>query len=352
MGDAPLARMFDEEDLAAAVAAGVVPVDVAEAFTGFVATRRGPAARADEEEVRFVTSFNDIFVTLGIGLVTGAIALLVGRHSIGWAAAGIAVAAWGLAELFSRRWLMAFPSIVLAGIGVVASAIAAFGALEPRLAAEGVTMLAGAVVALAVGFAHWRRFGVPISVAAATAAAGAAVLALVDLAAPTVMRNHSDAVILPLGLLAFVLAMWWDASDRERRTRRTDVAFWLHILAAPAIVHPLVSAAGIQLGDLGAGQAAFVVVLFAFLAVVALVIDRRALLVSGLLYLGVSIAVLLKRSAWNAMHGEGVTLGIVGAVILLLAIGWRPLRAVALNLTPARLRAVVPLPAAPRGSRP
>lgn len=351
MNETPLPRSFDEEDLAAAVTAGVVPAATAEAFLGFVAARRDDAPRADEEEVRFVTSFNDVFVTLGVLLVCGGLAVLLGRQSIGWAAAAVAVVAWGLAELFSRRWLMAFPSIVLTGIVVAAAGTAAAAALDGT-ATKDFAGLAGAAAGVVAGFAHWRRFRVPISVAAAAAAAGVFVLALVHLAAPDLIENHTNAVILPLGLLVFALAMWWDASDRARRTRRTDVAFWLHVLAAPAIVHPLVSAAGIRLDDLGVGQAGFILALFAAVAVVALIIDRRAVLVSTLIYLGVSIGVLIERTGWSTATGGPATVGLVGAVILLLAVGWRPLRAVALRLAPARLRAIVPLPAAPRGSRP
>ena len=351
MSDAPLPRSFDDEDLAAAVAAGVIPAETAEALVAFVDGRRATAPRADEEEVRFVTSFNDVFVTLGIVLVCGGLAVLLARHTVPGAAFAVAVTAWGLAEVFSRRWLMAFPSIALAGILVAASAITVFAALEPRID-DSFAGLAGATAAAAVGWAHWRRFGVPISVAAATAAAGGAVVTLLSALVPSLLRDHSEAVILALGLVAFALAMRWDASDRARRTRRTDVAFWLHILAAPAIVHPLVSAAGIRLDALGVGQAAFVLALFALLAVVALVIDRRALLVSGLLYLGVSIAVLIERTGWSGASGLPVTVGLVGSVILLLAIGWRPLRAVALRLAPERLAAVVPPPASVRGPRP
>jgi hypothetical protein len=37
--------------------------------------------------------------------------------------------------------------------------------------------------------------------------------------------------------------MWWDSSDRARLTRRSDVAFWLHLLAAPMIVQSKASSA-------------------------------------------------------------------------------------------------------------
>ena len=34
--------------------------------------------------------------------------------------------------------------------------------------------------------------------------------------------------------------MRYDLSDPARETRRTDAAFWLHLLAAPLLVHTLV----------------------------------------------------------------------------------------------------------------
>jgi hypothetical protein len=352
MGDAPLPRTFDEEDLAAAVAAGVLPADTAEALTAFVDARRAASPRADEEEVRFVTSFNDIFVTIGIVLVCGGVAFLVtNATTFGWGGLAATVVGWGLSEIFARRWRMAFPSIALTAIVVGAAGVAGAAAGE-AVGAKEFAGLAGAAAALAVGWAHWRRFAVPISVAAAIAGAGLLVFTLVHMAAPDFAREHPAAVLLPLGLVAFALAMWWDASDRDRRTRRTDVAFWLHVLAAPTIVHPLVSAAGIRLDAVGPAQAVAIVALFAVIACIALVIDRRALLVSALIYLGVSIGVLIERSGWSPTQGAPLTGAVVGAIVLLLAVGWRPLRSATLRFVPPAIRAHVPVAASLEGSRP
>ncbi len=351
MSDTPAPRSFDEEDLAAAVAAGVIPAATAEVFVAFVDGRRVAAPRADEEEVRFVTSFNDIFVTLGIVLLAGGLAFVVGRDRPGLAAAAVALLAWGLSELFSRRRRMAFPSIVLTGLLVSAAGVAGLFAAKV-VGAKSFAEIIGATVAFAAGYVHWRRFGVPISVAAATAGAGVTVLALLHTVAPGVFEAHRDAVLLSLGLVVFATAMRWDASDRDRRTRRTDVAFWLHLLAAPVIVHPLLAIAGIRLDAIGIGEAGYVLALFVVIAHVAVVVDRRALVVSALVYLGVSIGVLIERSGWTPSIGAPLTVGVVGAVILVIAVGWRPLRTAALRLTPASVRAVVPLPASPQGSRP
>src|SRR3546814_4796732 len=76
---------------------------------------------------------------------------------------------------------------------------------------------------------------VPITVAAVTAALAATAVALI-LSLTGVPRDSQTlvmALVLVTGLGVFALAMWWDRSDRVRQTRRSDVAFWLHLLAAP-----------------------------------------------------------------------------------------------------------------------
>ena len=79
--------------------------------------------------------------------------------------------------------------------------------------------------------------------------------------------------------------MKFDMSDRNRVTQRTDIAFWLHLLAAPLIVHSIVYPLLTE-SALSPGAAVAIVSLFAVLSLVALTVDRRALLVSSLLYLG------------------------------------------------------------------
>ena len=60
---------------------------------------------------------------------------------------------------------------------------------------------------------------------------------------PMVGEERLEALLLPLvfvaGLGVFAFAMRWDMTDPQRETRRSDVAFWLHLLAAPMIAHPL-----------------------------------------------------------------------------------------------------------------
>src|SRR3546814_17074082 len=78
--------------------------------------------------------------------------------------------------------------------------------------------------------------------------------------------------------------MWWDSSDPKRETRRSDVAFWLHLLAAPLIVHPVFSLLGLTDGSASVMEAVVVLLVYVGIGLTALAIDRRALLVSALAY--------------------------------------------------------------------
>ena len=88
-------------------------------------------------------------------------------------------------------------------------------------------------------------------------------------------------VVLLLGIGVFLYAMRWDSSDPSRITRRSDVAFWLHLLAAPMIVHPVFSLLGLTDGDATVAEGLVVVAIYVALGMAALAIDRRALLVSA-----------------------------------------------------------------------
>src|SRR5688572_904965 len=105
--------MIEPADLEAAVAANVLTPEQRESLTEFVRQRQRAAAGPDEEHFRFITSFNDIFVTIAAALLLVAVGALGARVDVWGGALGVALASWGLAEYFSRRRRMAFPSIVL-----------------------------------------------------------------------------------------------------------------------------------------------------------------------------------------------------------------------------------------------
>lgn len=325
-----------------AVAAGVIDRRTAERLEPYLSDRAGTAETADpdDEKLRLVTGFNDIFVTIGLVMFLGSLGYIMVATAV-WSIAGlgVAAAAWGLAEFFTRRKRLALPSIVLlvAFVGSVFLGVLGLANNHVDLTPTH-TMLAGIAAALAA-FAHWKRFRVPITIAAGTGALVAILLSFLEMQAPHSLDEHPAVVFLPLGLAVFAFAMWFDSSDLQRQTRRTDIAFWLHLLAAPLIVHPLLMP--IVKGAPSVTAAMLVILVFLALAFVALVVDRRAILVSSLFYLGYAAWTLMSVAGSNT-GSVALSLLAVGATVLTLSAAWRPLRRAFMSMLPASVRARLP----------
>ncbi len=329
-------------DLDSAITSGVLTPKNVDDLIAFV-TRgdQSNAAQSEDEQFRLVSGFSDIFVTVGLALFLGALGFLLSVFVI-------PVAAWLLAEVFTRRKRMALPSIALLltfslSVSFIAAALFADG-FKYQSSANGIYGGDLAVVALMTGVAvglHWLRFRVPITVAAGAAALVVLVYGLSQLAFSSITAQNNAYIILLLGLAVFAAAMFFDIQDRARRTRNTDVAFWLHLLAAPLIVHPLLKSFA-SLDAMTAGQAVAILAVFALLSIVALVVDRRSLLVSSLLYLGYAIAVVFRASTLGG-QSAAVAVLLVGAIVLVLSLAWRPLRTKLLQIMPFGITSRVPV---------
>ena len=150
------------------------------------------------------------------------------------------------------------------------------------------------------------------------------------------------AIVLLLGVGMFLFAMWWDASDRARLTRRSDVAFWLHLLAAPMIVHPVFTLLGLNTGNSGALGGLVVIALYVALAVTALAIDRRALLVSALAYVLFALNQLFETAGAVELN-VALTALVIGSALLLLSAFWHQARAAIVTRLPGGLRSHLPV---------
>jgi len=320
--------MYSESDIDGAVAAGVMPREVATAFRNHVAAVRMTPA-VDEEHFRLLTGFNDIFVTIAIGLLLAAVAQIGGWITEPLGGAFVAVAAWALAEYFTRVRRMALPSIVLLLAfvgGVAATMIGELVHLDPGFSDRVNALIAAGIALVTAGAAwmHWKRFMVPITVAAGAVALVGMVIALALVAVPTI-KDTLYPLLLVGGLAVFALAMRWDMSDRVRETRRADVAFWLHLAAAPMIAHPVFQMLGVFGPQVGIGTAGVVLALYLLFAFVALAVDRRALLVSSLVYVLYAMWAMF-RSAGAIELGWALTALVIGAALLMLSAFWHPMR--------------------------
>lgn len=351
--------MYSQEDLNSAVTAGAISADAASALRAHVAASRD-AMPADAEHFRLITGFNDIFVSIGVVIMLmamGAIGDAIWSNQDGPSpVSGVLVAgtAWMLAEFFTAKKRMALPSILLL-LGFVGGVF--FGLLGLAVTIAGIdsgqgnetlaTLLiaASGLLTACAAWLHWKRFMVPITIAAGAAAIAGTVIALI-IAAVGPNNPDIETIILGLvfvaGLAVFAFAMRWDISDPRRETRRSDVAFWLHLLAAPAIAHPIFALIGVTEGDnIGAGAALAVLGVYIVFGIVALAVDRRALLVSALAYVLIALTFLFREFGAVELN-FALTALVIGSALLTLSALWTPIRRNVVKGLPGNVQARLP----------
>jgi len=353
--------MISEQALRLAVERAVLTPAQAESLLAIEQerARRDFDVIVDRERLRFVSGFADIFVVIGLALFFGAAGYILSDRlgpSMMWAV--LALVAWGLAELFSRHRRMALPSIILlilfsgfCFLGLDALLVGLTGA--PQASALGsIDYRHSALVGFAalltcplVGLHYWR-FRVPITIAAAVGSLILAICAFFIAFFPKLALDHLGWIILVFGLAVFALAMRYDQRDPRRETRQTDIAFWLHLLAAPMMVHSFIFVAFGGITEVTPTKAGGLIAVFIGLAVIALLIDRRAILVSSLLYTGAAFSTVFKTTALSNATIPASLL-VLGIFILGLSAGWRPLRNTLLGLLPAALRGRLPPASSP-----
>ena len=356
--------MYSQNDLDEAVASGAVSADSANALRAFIDQQRATPA-VDEEQFRLITGFNDIFVSIAAAILLFAVGF-IGQslgQSLGLivdvdgpsplAPLFVAATAWGLAMFFTAKRRMALPSILLllAFVGSLLafagfSLVLAFGPDDLENNERAAALIGSAAAAIAAGGAwlHWRTFRVPITVAAGGAAVAAIAVGLLASALGDIpaLKNIILGFVLLLGVGMFLFAMRWDSSDPARVTRRSDVAFWLHLLAAPMIVHPIFSLLGLNDGTATIGEGLVVILLYIAMGITALAIDRRALLVSALAYVLYALNELFRQFGAVELN-VALTALVIGSALLLLSAFWHQARAMVVQPLPDSLKAKLPL---------
>ncbi len=367
--------MLRQEDLDAAVTEQIVTQAQAQALRDFAAKRERAqvALLGHEERFRFMRGFNDFFFATGVVMLGAGMMYFAGPGSGGNLAAAVVV--WGLAELLVRRMRLVLPGLLLACffVALIYRAIPAdrilnllpdrllissaltqvpprrypatffdmfFGGGTDGFATAPVVIATKALVASAAAALFYVRFRLPFAL---LPLAGSLVMAITAATREIAGPAAQPTALLVCGLAVFAAAMSFDMSDRERLTRRADCAFWLHLLAAPLVVHSLISmvlpGVGVfSMTTMTAAVALVIVVVATLLALVAVVIDRRALLVSTFSYVGIVIAYAITTARATAPSDPSTiffsTLAVLGILVLGLGVGWQPLRRALMSLLP------------------
>ena len=332
--------MYTDEDLNYAVEKGVFTDAAVTEFRSLLATDK-QTAMVDEENFRLVGGFNDIFVVIACSLLLFSSVWVVRPISNTLAMLVFAVLSWGLAEFFVRKRKMALPAItlLLSFMGGVFWCVFSLASAFPSFSVQAGSLFAAAVTTLAAYF-HWRRFRVPITVAVGIGALFVFFLSLVLVVFPAAQEGLMLVLFL-CGIAAFALAMCWDASDTKRVTRRSDVAFWLHLLSAPLIIHPIFSNLGILNGNESLLSMLVVVFLYLLMTSISIAVDRRAFMVSSLIYVMYAVSAIIE-SYGGIGYSFALTGVIIGGGLLLLSAKWHFMRAKLVALLPISIQRYLP----------
>jgi hypothetical protein len=338
--------MIERDDLRAAVASGLLSERQAADLISLSDSRRGARENLNpgDEPFELFKGFNEIFIVVGLLILSsgwwGVSALVFNDRVVNlqefamWSSLLAGVLLWLLSEYFVRKRRMVAPAIALS---VMFAGNAAFGFVavlsEPFMIAQNDYSsipfpLFLATLSLAV---YWWRFRVPFAMA--MIALGLFAVAIVfaasregriaDLSEFFLLSAGGPFawITLVLGIVVFAVAMMFDMSDPHRVTRRSANGFWLHMVAAPALVNTM------ALSLLGQSNLILLIVLAMF-AIVAIVIDRRSFLIAAIGYI-----VALGAAVFDGT-GTAPTILILGVVLLLLGAFWERIRARILRVMP------------------
>jgi hypothetical protein len=321
------------DDLQAAVDAGVIDAAQAEKLRAMRGTSTplvgpdGEPAIAGEERFRFLNGFNDVFLTIGVLLITGA------AFATGFLLLASAIL-WILSELLVRRLRAVLPGIVLSTLFVATTAISFqyywYGVRTHWDISSAFTFWANlslnlSLPALVASTIYYLRFRLPYALLLIVFSAD---MGLVNTLGQNSGISYST-IQLVFGLAVLIAALYFDMRDPKRVTRLSDCAFWLHIAAAFFITSPLL---GLIKSSTGGMTASAIILLTVFLfAIFALAIDRRALLVSSLASFTYAVYNILSGGdLWSEsvriQSSFTLTLALVGGFVLILGVFWHPLR--------------------------
>ncbi|MEJ6396612.1 hypothetical protein [Yoonia sp. 208BN28-4] len=342
--------MINRDDVKAAIGAGIITEAQAASMVSLSDSRRGARENLQpgDEPFELFKGFNEIFIVIGLLILAMGWAGVAGFSyatditnpqqaglSFGLVGAGVL---WLLSEYFIRRRRMVAPAIALSILFALNAAFAlTLYFAEPFMVAQEdygslpFPFILGTITL----FIYWLRFRVPFAMA--MIAVGVFIVTILIAAnnsgTPT---SPSDLFLLSaggpfawitllVGVGVFAVAMAFDMSDPHRVTRRAANGFWLHVVAAPALVNT------IALSLLDQDTAAANIILLAVLAVfaiVAIVIDRRSFLIAAIGYIVALAATVFEGD------GAAATVLILGIILLFLGAFWERIR--------ARLLAVMP----------
>jgi hypothetical protein len=281
--------MIPKRQLQQAADKGIIQNNQVEPLFDFLQSKNVETTVNQEEPLRFIRSFGDVFIAFGIGILVFAINML-GLSQYEYIAPIIGF-------ILIAEWLVKVRKLALPGMAILIG-ILFFVHRAINFDSEQSAILTFGLIA-ATSLVFYVRYKMPFSL---LPLAGA----LISIAILTIgERILSDPIIFSaLGLIIFSVAMLFDSQDTKRETHLSDSAFWLHLLASPLIVHGIMLS--MLLGDHDWLQAIdkeiVIVIFFIVFLLLALLLDRRAMLISTQMYMIYALTQLVQGQFSNSQN--------------------------------------------------
>jgi len=302
---------MNRETLLKAAEQGIISKQQAELLANFDPDQDTSTTSGNgEEQLRFIRSFGDIFITLGIIFVSIATAQfdISGMYKV------IPV----IILVATTEWLVRVRRLALPGIALLIATLyyssQFIGLSRPDFE------LSNIAIPTAVAILFYWRYKMPFTLLPIALGLLSMLTVLLD-----IDIRQAQYLVVIYGLAVFAVAMWFDSRDVKRQTRLSDAAFWLHLLAAPLVVHGVMVTMLVETQSVPFREL-LIILFFSAFFLVALYVDRRAILVSSISYAIYAIVELAKN---NQIQIENMTLLIFvgfGVFIIVFGVYWYKIR--------------------------
>ncbi|HFC04640.1 MAG TPA: hypothetical protein ENJ55_02950 [Rhizobiales bacterium] len=335
-----------KDDLESAVEHGIISAKDARNLSEFT-LKRSTAPRAINEHFRLFSNFSEVFICLGLSILFSALNTLISPSATSpvytlLTAGGF----WVFAEFFTQKTTKMAPAL----FSVIFSGVLALNAFEysTGIAAakifnmnrpDGFLIAAFIAIFALLAFLRFRIPALLVIIVAATAGAG--VLLTRD-----TFGNLTFLWSLGItGAATLATAIWFDSRDPLRRSRQNAYAFWLFIIGSPLAIHPLFASVWLQAVDNDKSLPVFLIVfvLATLVTIAGLLLDRRSLVASSLIYFTVTIGYFNYNLTGSNSLAVVYTPLLIGTFVIVIGILWYKIRARLLNIIPlGKFKAFLP----------
>jgi len=301
--------MISKQKLQQAADKGIIQNTQIEPLLDFLLDENSKTPTNQEEPLKFIRSFGDVFIAFGIGILVFAI------NQLGLSHYEYLLPIIGFTLI--AEWLVRVRKLALPGMVILVS-ILFFVYRAINIDSELSSIGTFGLIAV-TSLVFYIRYKMPFSL---LPLAGALIAIATITIGETILFN--PIIFSALGLSVFSIAMLFDSQDTKRQTHLSDSAFWLHLLASPLIVH------GAMLSMLFGDHAwlqvinkeIIIIIFFIGFLLLALLLDRRAMLISTQIYMIYALTQIVQGQFDNSQNLMIYLLMGLGLIIIFFGTFW------------------------------